>query len=101
MTFIEDGVEYIDINEFATLTERTVQGVRDAITSGNRVRKLKAIKVRRRYYVKKSEYHIYPYINSGKGTDKVYHFPGPTLCAACTAGERCSKLNDEGEWNGR
>jgi len=100
MTHIEDEIEYIDIHDYAVITSRTVSAVRESIINGNRVRKLKAIKKGRSYYVKKSEYYIYPYINSGKGTDKVYHFPGPTLCEACTAGKRCTKIDAAGEWNG-
>ena len=100
MNYNHDGIEYVEIHDYAAMIQRSVQAVRTSIFTGNRVRKLKYRREGRRLFIPLSEYYIYPYINSGKGKDRVYHYPGPTLCEACTAGKRCTKINEEGEWNG-
>lgn len=104
LRYFKDGIEYIDIHEYAHMTHRTVAAVRASIVEGNRVRKMHAIRVRSLYYIPLSEYYVFPYINKGKGIDRVYHFgiDGELhLCEECTnGGHRCHKLNEKGVWNG-
>ena len=105
MHYIKDDHEYIDIHEYANMTHRSVAAVRASIEQGNRVRKMRAIRVGSRYYVLSDEYHVFPYINKGKGIDRVYHFGKDgelILCDQCTnGGSRCSKVDEEGYWNGQ
>lgn len=104
MRFYKDGIEYLDIHEYAYMAHITVAAVRAAIEQGNRVRKLKAIRNGLRYYIPLSEYYIYPYINKGKGKDVVKHFTKEgelVICEACTEGTRCIKIDNKGEWNGK
>lgn len=105
LRYFKDGVEYIDIHEYAHMTHRTVAAVRASIEQGNRVRKMRAIRVGSHYYVLKDEYYVFPYINKGKGIDRVYHFGSDGelhLCERCTnGGGRCTKTNEEGNWNGK
>lgn len=104
LRYFKDGREYIDIHTYAAMTQRSVAAVRASIEQGNRVRKMRAIKVRSSYFVLKDEYHVFPYINKGKGIDRVYHFGSDGelhLCERCTdGGGRCTKTDSEGYWNG-
>ena len=105
LRYFKDGVEYVDIHEYAHMTQRTVAAVRASIEQGNRVRKMRAIRNGSRYYIPLDEFHVYPYINKGKGVDRVYHFNKDgqfILCEVCTnGGGRCPKLNEQGGWNGK
>jgi len=104
MTYKDNGIEYMDIHDYANKIGRTLQAVRESVLNGNRVRKLRSKRVGRKLYIPVAEYYIYPYINSGKGTDRVYHYSldnNLLLCDACTKGQRCTKINSEGEWNGQ
>lgn len=105
LRYFKDGIEYVDIHEYAHMTQRTVAAVRASIEEGNRVRKMRAIRNGSRYYVRLDEYYVYPYINKGKGADRVYHFNKDgsfSLCEVCTnGGGRCPKLNEQGDWNGK
>ena len=104
LRFYKDGIEYVDIHEYAHMAHMTVAAIRAAIEQGNRVRKLKAIRNGFRYYIPLSEFYIYPYINKGKGKDTVKHFNlngELVICEACTEGRICTKVNDKREWNGK
>lgn len=106
LRYFKNGIEYVDIHEYAHMTHRTVAAVRASIEQGNRVRKMRAIRVGSRYYIPLDEYYIFPYINKGKGADRVYHFDKDGelhLCEECTnGGGRCPKLDETGDrWNGK
>lgn len=104
LRYFKDGKEYIDIHVYAAMTRRTVAAIRASIEQGNRVRKMRAIRCGSRYYILKDEFFVFPYINKGKGIDRVYHFEEDGelhLCEQCTnGGGRCPKTDEEGNWNG-
>lgn len=105
LRYFKEGREYIDIHVYAAITQRSVAAVRASIEQGNRVRKMRAIRVGSRYYILKDEFYVFPYINKGKGIDRVYHFEEDGelhLCDQCTnGGGRCPKTDEEGNWNGK
>jgi len=56
-----DGVEYYKVSTFAKLTKRSEQSVRLLVNSGNRLRKLKHIKIARSLLIPATELTDYPF----------------------------------------
>lgn len=72
---IED-VDYLHIQQFVDLIERTQQSTRHLIEDGNSIRRMKARRDRSRLLIPVIELLGYPFVNSGKqlnGRD-IYHY---------------------------
>lgn len=68
-----DGVKVYTVRQFATIVERTDQTILNLISKGNKIRKLKAIKLGNKPYVLASELTEFPFTLSGKG-DEIYYY---------------------------
>lgn len=65
-TFTYDGKDYLLINAFCRLTGRTRSGIMTLLNKGNRIRKLKCIRLARYIFIEANELFNFPFI--GKGT---------------------------------
>lgn len=63
-----EGKEYWTIAQFARMTKRTNASIRHLISQGNRVRKLKALKVIDRLFIEDKEIFDYPFCIRGRKT---------------------------------
>ncbi len=61
-----NDVDYYDVKVFAELTNRTEQAIRLLVIKGNRLRKLKSIKVGPTILIEKSELTEYPFACAGR-----------------------------------
>lgn len=69
-----NGKSYYTVKQFADITNRTEQTIRKYITYGNKIRRLKALKVGHTLLVPTSELTDYPFTICGNNNDSVYHF---------------------------
>lgn len=71
-----DGVDYIHIQKFVDLIDRSQQSTRRLIRDGNTSRRLKALRDRSRLLIAITEIVGYPFVNHGRqvaGHD-IYHY---------------------------
>ena len=69
-----DGELYFTIGAFALLTNRSAQTVRRYLKNGNRIRKLKMIRVVDRPLIPVAELTEYPFTVSGRNSTEIYHY---------------------------
>ncbi len=101
--FDENGIEYVDLNDYAVLVGRSPSAVRASVLEGNRYRKLQHIREGTHIFIRKDEYYIYPYVASGKNATVIYHYEENNklvACEECTQGKRCPKLDEKGNYIG-
>lgn len=65
--------EYYTVRQFADITGRTVQSVRNLVTKGNRIRKLKMEKIAGRPMILSSELTEFPFTLPGN-IRTIYHY---------------------------
>ena len=65
--------EYYNVKQFAALTNRTQQSVRFLISKGNKIRKLKYIKIVGAILIPINELTNYPFTTCGRNFE-VYHY---------------------------
>lgn len=81
--------DYIHISEFASLIGHSVQSVRYLCNTGGR-RQLTHIRDGSRILIPVRELAEYPFTNSGRSNDQIYHYRSTRggyeryLCSACT-----------------
>jgi hypothetical protein len=68
-----EGKEYYTVKQFAALTNRAEQSVRNLINKGNRIRKLKSLKIGEKLFVLASELQKFPFTSCGPNGE-VYHY---------------------------
>ena len=68
-----DGKQVFTIRQFSAIIEKSDQTVLSLINKGNKVRKLKVVRVERTPFVLASELTDFPFTCSGKGDD-IYHY---------------------------
>ena len=81
--------DYIHISEFAELLGHSIQSVRYLCGSGGR-RQMKHIRDGSRILIPVSELSEYPFTNSGRGSDQIFHYRYTRdgyeryMCHSCT-----------------
>jgi hypothetical protein len=69
------GELFLDVKDFALVTNKSEQTVRGYIKNGNRVRKLKVMRIVGKPMIPFSELTEFPFTTSGKSTEEeVYHY---------------------------
>jgi hypothetical protein len=68
-----DGKGFYTVKEFAILTYRTEQSIRRLCAIGNRLRRLKSLKVGTTILIPAHELEEFPFTASGR-SDVVYHY---------------------------
>ncbi|NIU83373.1 MAG: helix-turn-helix domain-containing protein [Candidatus Thorarchaeota archaeon] len=61
------------VRQFAAITEKSDQTIINLVNKGNRIRKLKAIKIGRKVFIKASELTEFPFTCSGKSGNIYYY----------------------------
>ena len=68
-----DGSEYFSVKQFAVLTNRTYQSVMYLMKNGNRVRRLRVVRIADRPLIPAAELVEFPFTSPG-GRVEVYHY---------------------------
>lgn len=68
------GELYFTVNAFARVTHREPQTIRRYIISGNRIRKLRIIRVAEKPLIPYVELLEFPFTVSGRHSTEVYHY---------------------------
>ncbi len=69
-----NGRDYLTIKDFAELTNRSVAAVRQYMSLGNRIRKLKVTKMVGRPLIPVTEVCNFPFTMSGRNTEDMYNY---------------------------
>lgn len=69
-----NGVEYITIQQFAAITNRSIASIRQLISHGNRIRRLMCNYFGSLPIIPYSEVFEYPFTLAGRNNPSVYHF---------------------------
>ena len=69
------GTEYVTVSQMASLTNRSDQTIYALIKRGNKIRKMKSIKIVDRVLIPLSEYREYPFTYAGRNCQDIpYHY---------------------------
>lgn len=74
MTEAINGELYFTVNNFALATNRSAQNVRFLMSYGNRIRKLKVVRIADRPMIPYSELTEFPFTVAGRNSAEVYHY---------------------------
>lgn len=69
-----NGINYYTIKQFAELVHHTEGSVRQLIAKGNRIRKLKAVKMLSKTFIPVSELTEFCFTYVGRGFNTIYKF---------------------------
>jgi hypothetical protein len=69
-----NGARYFTVNNFAYATKRSPQNVRSLISYGNRIRRLKTIRLAGKPLIPYSELLEFPFTVAGRHSTEVYHY---------------------------
>lgn len=69
-----NGKKVVTIKQFAAVTNRSTESVRQLISKGNRIRKIKVVHFGDKPYIPFSEIENYPFTVSGRSSKTVYKF---------------------------
>ena len=64
-----DEIDYITTKEFARITTRSMASIRQLISKGNSIRKIRVIKIDDKPFIPLSELYVFPFTIAGRGKD--------------------------------
>lgn len=95
----------LSVHEFAWIVNRTVPAIRNLIFNGNMIAKLPATRKGKQLLINREQLFIFPFVQPGfHKVPKVLHYTegkGLVECPECSVGLRCSRLDEDGHWNGK
>lgn len=69
-----NGRDYLTVQDFAKITNRSVASVRQYMSLGNRIRKIKSMRLAGRALIPVTEVYTFPFTMSGRNTEDVYNY---------------------------